>query len=110
MDQITSEVLKSYGIAGLVIFSNLTFFGWVIKKILTYFIETTTKKDEQITKITERFTQALEMNTKAISELTHSEQKLFMACENVVNGFDRMAEQNRQEHTQINLQIAAIAS
>ena len=101
MDKIGIEILRNYGIAGMIVASVLVFCGWIIHKILNHFMQNIKEKDGQINLISERFANSLDANTKAINELTQSEVKLTSACENITKGFDRMASQNGREHTQI---------
>ncbi len=108
MDQVWYELLKTYGIGGLI----LVFTGWLLVTLVRHFLEKDNKKDEQILEMTRakdeqilqvstKFSEALDRNTRALNELTQSEIKLTNAADNIVKGFDRAAAQNREEHGEI---------
>lgn len=97
MDTIINKIIEQYGLIGV----TTLFSGWMIHKILTHFMTNVENKDKQVVEISAKFSSALEENTKALYELSKSQLKMSDASESVVLSFDRMAEQNRQEHAQI---------
>jgi len=101
MEEIASGVLKSYGIAGLIAVSVLGFSGWIVHKIVTHFMETAGRKDQQITDISAKFVGSLDANTKALHEVSLAQIKFGDAIDTLTAGFDRTASQNRDEHGQI---------
>ncbi len=92
-----SGVLDKYGLIGL----TVIFSGYVIKRVLDFLMASADTKDKANKELGDKFAAALDGNTKIMSELNGSVIKLTDASSNIVGGFDRLAEQGRQEHAQI---------
>lgn len=84
--EIALLALKDYGLFGLMVVFNMGFCLLLFRH----------NKE-----ISFKFSESLDKNTNALSQLNQTEVKLADATSNVVAGFDRMAEQNRQEHAHI---------
>lgn len=100
MEQIAREVLTNYGIAALIIVSVLGFCGWIIHRVLNYFMENLSAKEKQIENMGEKFSSRLEENTHAITNSTTVTKSL---CE----WLNREAKQNNDDHSEILREIRA---
>lgn len=101
MENLWPQILDKYGLVGLMLVAVFVFAAWVMRRVVNHFIDNIVRKDEQITQMSNRFSSALDANTKAINELTQTEIKLTSACENIVNGYNQTSNQNKLEHSEI---------
>jgi transcriptional regulator len=93
MEGIWQAVLKEYGLFGLLILFLMAAYYLQHKSI--------ERKDSAIEKIGKEFSTSLNENTSAIHKSAEANIKLADATQNLVDGFDRQAAQNRQEHGDI---------
>lgn len=93
MEQIGLAILRDYGLFGLLVVFLMAAY-WLQHK-------SAVRKDELAAEISKEFTTSLKENTAAIHKSSEAMIKLADASENLVAGFDRHAEQNRDEHAKI---------
>lgn len=66
-NEISQNVLKDYGLVGLLILCVFVFSGYTLHKVISFFMLQVQNKDKQIGS----FTEALQQNTQAIDRLTY---------------------------------------
>ena len=101
MQEIGLEVLKNYGLFAFLVIALLAFVGHLHTKILHHFMTEVREKDKNILEMGTKFSCSLDANTRAMNELCKAELELANESKNVVEGFDRLAEQNRTDHSRI---------
>lgn len=101
MEEFVAVLLKNYGLAGGLFVSVLGFSGYIIHTILKHFIKASDRKDKDLSFVYERSARAIENNTKALSELNRTQQKLSSIMNNILDNFHLLRDKNSDEHRAI---------
>ena len=92
------SILEKYGVFGFLVIMISIGCAWLIRTMIVYFISAIEKSSQQNFAISEAFAKSVDGITKALNQAAIANAHLADATQNVVDGFDRMAEQNRSEH------------
>lgn len=108
MVNVGLDILQRYGILGFTTIAVVVIMilavlgvGWLIYKTYNHFICQVNKFHSTIKEMTAQMFTMAESFAGTVKESSLSQKELAKATDNVVRGFDRMAEQNRQEHSKI---------
>lgn len=95
------SILEKYGVFGFLVIMISIGCAWLIRTMIVYFISAIENSTKQNHAMSAAFAKSIDGITKALNEGAIANAHLADATQNVVDGFDRMAGQNREEHTAI---------
>lgn len=102
--EVLKILINNYGIIGFLIglFGFLTVgILWFVYRITCHFISQSEKRDDRMFQMSNEFSEVVRELTQTIDRDLAIKIDLEKAHQNLVNGMDRMAAQNREEHAEI---------
>ena len=95
------SILEKYGVFGFLIILISIGSAWLIRTMIVYFISAIEKSNQQNLMMSATFAKSIDGITKAINDGAIANTHLADVTQGLMESFDRMADQNRSDHTVI---------
>lgn len=98
MEEFITFLLKNYGLAGGLFIAVLLFAAYLIKLIIKHFIRSLERKDSDLSFLFERNAKAIDLNSKALAELSRTQHKLCSIMNNILEHMHLFREESLSDH------------